>query len=64
MKVPKRTARKSSRGARRPDRREAHAKTSDLLPSVDWVLPQKPKSQKLKSQKPKPTKPPRGRKAT
>jgi hypothetical protein len=51
MKVPKRPARKRSRGAARPVRREDQAKTADLLPTVDWVA----------SQQSKPKKPRRGR---
>jgi hypothetical protein len=52
MKVPKRPAGKPSRRATRSDRQqrnvEPHPKTSDLLPSIDWVRPQTPKPIKAK----------------
>jgi hypothetical protein len=62
MKVPKRPAGKPSRRATRSGRQqrggEAQTKTSELLPSVDWVRSQAPKPNNwVRPQAPKPNKP-------
>jgi hypothetical protein len=46
MKVPQDPARKASRSARSQRKRELQPKTSDLLPSIDWIRPKKPKAKK------------------